>query len=251
MNKQPILSVSCHKKPEILWFLGALIVLAWFAVFLYRLFRRQTPLLETRYYPFALVLLAFSSSELAITLSHHFGVFDHPTQARLFLLFVVTLSLAPFLLKGLLGRLPKIWLLLASASMFALYFPIAQENRFVNKLTIIRKTHWSYAFFDELKNKNILIIADRPGIYTIRPAGAVDFAWAKSNANMIREDVSRHLYDDVYVVEDVAYNTHKSELDGTFKLQTVFERQNTPDLFVRISKIQFDQEKSTQATTAK
>jgi hypothetical protein len=209
------------------------IALLWSVFFLWK----RTAWVSKQYFPFVLVILGFAFSELTITLSHHFGVFDHPTQARLFLLFIVTLSLSPFLLYWVMGRLPSKTLLLGSVCFFLLYFPIAQENRFVNKLTIIRKTRWTYDFFDKLDNRNILIIADRPGIYTIRQTGAVDFNWALANQKIIRDDLTRHLYDAVYVVEDIEYKKNTSQLDAIFKQVTLFERQNTPELYVRISKV--------------
>lgn len=212
---------------------GLFIALVWCLVFL----RKRGSLVSVKYFPFILVFVGFALAELCITLSHHFGVFDHPTQARLFLLFLVTLSLSPFLLKGILGYLPKKSLLIASASLFLIYFPIAQENRFVNKLTIIRKTRWAYQFFDNLNDPNILIIVDRPGIYTIRPNGAVDFNYARSNISLIRDDLERHLYDAVYVVEDIEFGRTRSQLADLFQLQTLFERQNTPQVYVRISKV--------------
>ncbi len=208
--------------------------LVWVGFFL----RKRTSFLDEKYFPFALVILGFAFSELTITLSHHFGVFNHPTQARLFLVFVVTLSLAPFLLKGILGKLPSKILLLVSTILFLIYFPIAEENRFVNQLTIIRKTRWAYNFFDNLKNnQNILIIVDRPGIYSIRPTGAIDFNWARQNKDMILTDIQHRLYDDVYLVEDIEYKKNKSELADIFELETVFRRQNTPTEEVRISKL--------------
>lgn len=211
---------------------GLLIALVWALFF----FRKKTSL-TTQYFPFVVVLLGFSLSELAITLSHHFGVFDHPTQARLFLVFLMALSLAPFLLKDILGYFPSRAAVMAGFFFFLLYFPIAQENRFVNKLTIIRKTRWAYTYFNQAKDKNFLIIVDRPGIYTIRPMGAVDFTWANSNLLTIREDLKRHLYDDVYIVEDVRFGREESGMSRNFELQTVFERQNTPEVQVRISKV--------------
>ena len=212
---------------------GVAIALTWALVFL----KKRTSLLPKNYFPFAIIIFTFACSELCITLSHHFGVFNHPTQARLFLVFMVTLSLSPFLLHGILGYFPKKAALLVAASLFLVYFPIAQENRFVNKLTIIRKTRWAYSFFDNLKDKNILIIVDRPGVYTIRPTGAVDFNWANSNIQTIRDDLKRRLYNDVYVLEDVPYGRERSQLSDKFELQTVFERQNTPQMQVRISKV--------------
>lgn len=212
---------------------GTIIALVWLAFFI----RNKKEILSSKYFPFALVLLGFAFSELTITLSHHFGVFEHPTQARLFLVFVVTLSLSPFLIYSFYKKFPGIYLLLAAVSLFLCYFPIAQENRFVNKLTIIRKTRWAYQFFDNLDKKNILVITDRPGIYTIRPMGAVDFNWAQMNVKMIQDDLERHLYDDAYVVEDVEYGKKRSQLSDHFELQTLFERQNTPEVYVRISKV--------------
>ena len=207
--------------------------LVWVILFLVK----REKLLPVKYFPFALVVLFFSTSELAITLSHHFGLFNHPTQARLFLIFIGFMSLVPFLLKDILGFFPSKFALLAGANFFLIYFPIAQENRFVNKLTIIRKTDWTYAFLDSLKEKHPMVITDRPGIYSIRQMGAVDFETAKKNSKMIGEDLKNRLYSEIYVVEDVKIDNPKSQLEGYFKMETVFERQNTGNEIVRISKV--------------
>jgi hypothetical protein len=212
---------------------GLGIALVWCGFFL----RNRKELLPKRYMPFALVISFFAFSELTITLSHHFGVFDHPTQARLFLVFIAFLSLTPFLLRGILGFTPSKILLLSAINFFFIYFPIAQENRFVNKLTIIRKTHWTYAYFDSLDTRNILVIVDRPGIYTIRQMGAMDFNQARAQLSTIKNDLKNHLFDTAYVVEDVEYKNPKSRLSDIFKLESVFERQNTPESFVRISRV--------------
>ncbi len=191
--------------------------------------------------PFIMVTLSFVFAELGISISHHFGVFDHPTQSRLFVLFLCVLSLSPFLLRWVLGYTPSKLLALAAAGFFIFYFPIAEENRFVNKLTLIRKTHWVYDFLANVKTKDILLISDRPGIYTIAPVGSVDFKWAIANHETIRNEVKRHLYQAVYVVEDIHYDKEKeSELKDVFPhIETILERQNSAEEFVRIGKVIF------------
>lgn len=192
--------------------------------------------------PFIMITATFVAAELGISLGHHFGVFDHPTQSRLFVLFMTLLSLSPFLLRWILGFSPSKQLLFAGIGFFMFYFPIAEENRYVNKLTLIRKTHWVYDFLSTVKDKDILVISDRPGIYTIAPVGSVDFKWAVANHETIRTEVKRHLYQAVYVVEDINYSRpNESQVKRVFpNIETILERQNSAEEFVRIGKVVFD-----------
>jgi len=119
---------------------------------------------------FAAMVLGLISISLGIVLSHHFGLFPHPTQARLFLVFLAFLAMIPVAFRFFFPTLLTERKLFAIAAVsFALYHPVATQSRFTNALTIIRETEDLYRFLEEeVKDQKILIIVDRPGQYTVR-----------------------------------------------------------------------------------
>ncbi|MBI2603442.1 MAG: glycosyltransferase family 39 protein [Deltaproteobacteria bacterium] len=213
--------------------LAALLVLAMFLVKTL-LVRKES---ISPYRPFGWIAAASVLSGLFVYVGHHFGHFYHPTQTRFFLVFVLSLSLMPFLLHHIFDRVRPLWVFVAGLSFFAIYFPVAREQRHVNSLTLIRKTRAVYEFFDGIKEKDVLVITDRPGIYTIRNMGSVNFTWAQEHRDMIRENLNRKLYQAVFVVEDIPYNTGISLLGSVFPMETIREFQNSPQTLVRIAKV--------------
>lgn len=211
---------------------GFFIALFWVVFFM----RKRFEFFHKKYLPLALVMCFFAFSQLVITLSHHFGVYHHPTQARLFLTFVSFLSLTPFLLKSFM-QVPSKLFLLAGLSFFAMYFPVAQGERYSKQLLLIRRTKWTYDFYEHLQSKNILIITERPGNYTIRLYGAVSKEWALENASRIRNDLHHKRVDQVFIEELVASENEASNLDEHFEMKTAFIRQNAIDQYVRISEV--------------
>lgn len=188
---------------------------------------------------FFVVLGSLVGCGLTVYLSHHFGYYAHPTQSRLFLVFVLTLPLLfVLIIRSAFPSIPPRWFLFGSLFSFLIYHPISLEQRFPNKLILIRETNAVMRFLNKLGHKNFLLVVERPGQYTAQDVGAVDFNWAQSNSARIISDFRRHLYQDIYVVENINYdNPYTQILPKEYTLESVYELQNTESNFLRISKL--------------
>jgi len=190
---------------------------------------------------FAGILAGSVLLSLLIVLFHHFGVFAHPTQARLFLVFLAGLALMPVVMRAVLPKhLPEKGLLVISLTSFVLYHPVASESRFTNSLTIVRETEEDYRYLKELNDPNILIVAERPGQLTVANYGAVGFGYANGNKDSIMDDLNRGLFSDVVIFQKCSYETGKplkdQTLDPIFKPQYVKDVMISTTEFVRVSK---------------
>ena len=218
----------------------AVLMLIWIAV---RVFPKRKDFLNSNQQWFTAMVMGLMMTSLGIVLSHHFGVFPHPTQARLFLVFLTFLALIPVAFRFLFPRLLTDRKLFAIAAVsFALYHPVATQGRFTNALTIIRETNDLYHFLEnEVKDQKILIIVDRPGQYTVANTGAVGFGYANANQESLMGDLNRGLYNDIWVFQKHSYEKGlplpDQNLNPDFPLEPVRDIQVTAADFVRISKV--------------
>jgi len=191
-------------------------------------------------------------AETVISFSYMWGKSLHPSSCRLFVWLDTLVAFAAAWILTLVGKRLTVWTsslkaesatpatVLTSVALLALHVPIASEARFTNSLILTRQAANAWRFFEGLHNKNILILSDRPGLFTIMNYGALDISTANSDRSPLLE-LSRHLYDDVYLVQEIDLNTH--EPMPTFNVwpdvakESVLEFQNTDSLSVRIAKI--------------
>jgi len=131
--------------------------------------------------------------------------------------------------------------LIFSMVCFLFYHPIAVEGRFINTLTLNRRTEHCIDFLSKLDDRNILIIAARPGQYTALGYGAVNFAYANKNRKLLLNQLSRHLFSKIIVFQQILYENNKSTPDTTlhpdYGLHHLHEIQVTADSFLRISQV--------------
>lgn len=180
---------------------------------------------------------------LVIVLSHHFGRFDRPTQARLFLNFSLFCALTPMLLKAL----SPSWisgkkLLIASIVVFLFYHPIAAKHDFINRLIITRIHQNSQEFLENLNDRNVLIITDYSGQFTALSYGAVNFGYANRHRNELLDELRRHRYSKIIVIQEIANRTNRPRsenqlLGPQFQLQAIKEIKVHKDYFIRISSV--------------
>jgi hypothetical protein len=130
--------------------------------------------------------------------------------------------------------------LLASAALFGMHVPVASEARFTNSLILTRQAANTWRYFQSLHTKNILIMSDRPGLFTIMDYGALDISNANADRSPLLE-LSRHLYEDIYLVQEIDLNTHEPlpafNAWPDVPKETVLEFQNTDSQSVRIAKV--------------
>ena len=82
----------------------------------------------------------------------------------------------------------------------------------LNRLTQTRETATAWRFFESLHEKRILIVTDRPDLFTIMEYGAMSFDSARQDP-FIFDAFARHLFYDIYVVQQIRLSTN-SPLPG-------------------------------------
>jgi len=176
--------------------------------------------------------------------SFYMGRPDHPSESRLFTIFCVLLSvLAAVLLNNIKSLKERaVPVLVFSMVLFALYHPVSVEDRFSRTQILPREYRFTVDFLkkESLKSKSFLIISDRPGQYAVWNYGAVNFDYANKNKS-IAEGYRNHLYENIFVIQDIDYKMMKPKegdrLNDEFVLEKVTESQNDSDRFTRISKV--------------
>ena len=143
--------------------------------------------------------------QMLIVLSHHAGVYDHPTQIRLFIPFAIATSLFAFTAIARYFPKAKGQLLLYSLISLVLFAPQAINTDFVNTLTLNRDIHFLVDFIEQKHTKRILIIYDRPVQFTSLGLGAMTIGTAKQDPKNIQDELKNGLYDHVYLFEETTY----------------------------------------------
>jgi len=191
-----------------------------------------------RFAVFATVWVAMMAG---IYFSYSWGKPLHPASARLFVPFDAFVSLMAAWVLTLLCRRAPLWLpsLLAAAAIF-LHVAVAAEGRLINELTLTREAAQTWRYFAQLHDKNILVVTDRPGLYTVMDYGAQDLSVARQGQDLMFE-LSRHLYKDIYVIQEMDLTTKKAvpeyEIWPEHEKEPVLEFQNTENTTVRISRM--------------
>ena len=178
------------------------------------------------------------------TVTAYFGAIpNHPADSRFFMFYLVLLSLGTLYL---LRHIPFVKkraavFLGASVFLFLLYHPHSSENRFCNSMLLPREYRVVLDFLEHQRDKNFLVIAVRPGMYAARGFGAFEFEYFNRNKGRILLDFRRHLYRDIFVVQEILYEglqpTQDTSLAPQCKLSPTLELQNTATSFIRISRV--------------
>lgn len=190
---------------------------------------------------FAVFAIVWAGMMAVIYFSYSWGKPLHPASARLFVPFDAFVSLLAAWVVTLLCRRAPLWLpsLVAAAAVF-LHVSVASEARFTNELTLTRQAAQVWRYLAQLHDKNIMVVSDRPGLYTVMDYGAEDLSAAKQGQNLPYE-LSRHLYRDMYVIQEMDLTTKKPlpefEIWPEHKKDVVLEFQNAENSTVRIARI--------------
>ena len=199
---------------------------------------RERKLVKERFAIFAVVWVGVM---MVIYLPYFWGKPLHPASARLFVPLDAFFSLMAAWLVTLLCRRAPLWLpsLVAAAAVF-LNVSVASEARFINELTLTRQAAQTWRFFEQIHDKNIMLVTDRPGLFTVMDYGSMDLSVAKQGTDLLFE-LSRHLYRDVYVIQEIDLTTKKPlpefEIWPDKKKESVLEFQNAENSTVRISRM--------------
>ena len=199
---------------------------------------RNRPIPELK---FSVAVVGWMVLQLLIVFVYVWGRSQHPAAARLIIAIDTFFSiLAAWAITAGLRRLKPAVTWVVCAGLFAIYLPVAAEYRVLNELTLTREAATTWRFFESLHENRILIVTDRPGLYTVMNYGALDFETAKQDPSLL-EALSRHLFYDIYLVQQVDLTTHKVlpqfEIWPDRTSQPMIEFQNDANATIRISRL--------------
>ncbi len=196
---------------------------------------------KTPHLKFAVLVSGWMLVQMILVFTYVWGRAQHPAAARL-VLAIDTFFAFPaawILTIGLKRWRPLVAILLAAA-VVAFYLPVASQHRMLNKLTQTREAATTWRFFESLHEKRIIIVADRPGLYTIMEYGAMDFETARHDP-VIFDALARGLFYDIYLVQQIDLTTNEPfpayDIWPTRSRQTMLQFQNDANVMVRISRL--------------
>ncbi len=192
-------------------------------------------------FKFATLVVCWMLLQFVIVFTYVWGRAQHPAASRLVIAIDTFFSFpAAWILAMLLKRFRPFVPILVAAGIFAVYLPVASEYRILNELTLTREASTTWRFFESLHENRILVVTDRPGLYTIMNYGAVDFETAKNDPTLL-EAHDRHLFFDTYLVQQIDLTTKKPmpqfEIWPERARQPMIEFQNDANSTVRISRL--------------
>lgn len=232
----PFESFPCHSAILIaLGLCGSLLWLRW-SFRQVRAFGPHAP--ESRFAIFAGTWLLVQA---IISFSYVWGRAQYPSVARLFIVVDTFLSFAAaWVIVVSLARYRWFVKVLPAAALFAFALPVASQHRMFNRLTQTRESNTTWRFFERLNEKRILIVTDRPNLFTIMDYGAMSFEDARRDPYLFTA-FDRHLFYDVYVVQRIKLSTSQPlpgyDIWPDRKLDPVLSFQNDADVLVRISRL--------------
>jgi hypothetical protein len=190
---------------------------------------------------FAVFAIVWAGMMAVIYFSYSWGKPLHPASARLFVPFDTFVSLLAAWVVTLLCRRASLWLpALVAAAVVFLHVSVASEARFISELTLTRQAAQVWRYLAQIHDKNIMVVSDRPGLFTVMDYGAEDLSAAKQ-AQSLPYELSRHLYRDMYVIQEMDLTTKKPlpefEIWPEHKKEVVLEFQNAENSTVRIARI--------------
>jgi hypothetical protein len=215
--------------------IGCVLAVRWMVIRL-RQHEHHTP--EFR---FAAMASGWMALQLVIVFTYVWGRPEHAASARLIITIDTFFSfLAAWAVTAVLGRFKTVVPTVVAACLFAMAVPVAAQNRLIKELTITREAAETWRFFESLHEKRILIVAERPGLFTVMNYGAVDFEEARRDPGLLAA-LPRRLFYDIYLVQQIDLTTKKPmpqyEIWPERATQTMLEFQNDGNATVRISRL--------------
>lgn len=197
---------------------------------------RSTPELR-----FSIMVAGWMFLQLIIVFTYVWGRPEHPASARLIIAIDTFFSfLAAWAVTAIFKRRRPVLATVVCAGLFAMYVPVAAQARLINELTLTREAATTWRFFESLHEKRILIVTDRPGLYTVMNYGAVDFEQAKRDPTLV-EGLFRRLYYDIYLIQQIDLGAGRVlpqfEIWPGQPRVPVLEFQNDANTTVRISRL--------------
>lgn len=201
--------------------------------------------LKRELWPMALAAL-ISHVLLGIAIfSYYWGDLTAAFTIRLGIIFLpVIVLLSMICMDEVAKRNPHLgkMVLIASLALLFFYWPVAGKSESCNQLSLHRQYKMVLPYMEEnYPERNTLIIADRPGMYTVHRWGAVKFAYANKNKKRLLKDLERRLYKEIVVIQLINYSdglpADKMHLDEAFNLDSIFETQYNSKSKVVVSRV--------------
>jgi len=190
---------------------------------------------------FAIFVAGWILLQATIVFTYVWGRAQYPSSARLVIPIDTFFSFAAawFLTVSLRRFRPFVGILLAAA-ILAVHLPEAAQHRMLSRLTQTRENATTWRFFENLHEKRIVIVTDRPNLFTIMDYGAMNFEDARKDSFLFVA-LARHLFYDIYVIQQIQISTNEPlpgyDIWPTHKLDTVLEFQNDANVLIRISRV--------------
>ena len=196
---------------------------------------------KTPKFQFATMVAVWMVVQLVIVFSYVWGRAQHPAASRLVIAIDTFFSFpAAWMLTVALRRFRPFVVMIVAAALFAVYLPVASEYRILNELTLTREAATTWRFFESLHENRIMVVSDRPGLYTIMNYGATDFESAKADPSFL-PSLDRHLFFDMYLVQQIDLSTNRPvpqhEIWTERARTPMIEFQNDANSTVRISRL--------------
>jgi Dolichyl-phosphate-mannose-protein mannosyltransferase len=190
---------------------------------------------------FGTMVLVWMVVQVVIVFTYVWGRAQHPAASRLVISIDTFFAFpAAWALTVMLRRWKPFVSTIIAMAIFAIYLPIASEYRILNELTLTREAATTWRFFESLHEPRILIVCDRPGLYTIMNYGAMDFDGAKQDPGLL-DAFSRHLFFDIYLVQQIDLTANAPipphQIWPERARQPMVEFQNDANATVRISRL--------------
>ena len=192
---------------------------------------------------FTFTLMFCIGTMMVIVLSHHFGRYDRPTQARLFMYISVFCALTPVLLKAI----KPDWisgkkLMVAAVVIFLLHHPLADNNAFMNSLIITRIHQQTRKFLESSKDRDVFLITSYASQSVALNYSAVTIQHANQHRRDLLSEFKTHRYSTILVIQEIENTTHvpkwpNQRLDPAFKLQPLQKISISNDRYLRISRL--------------
>jgi hypothetical protein len=193
---------------------------------------------------FMIISILCGGTIMIIVLSHHFGRYDRPTQARLFMYFSVFCALTPILLKAIhSGWISGKKLMVASCFIFILYHPVATNHAFINNMIITRFHQHAQKYLKDLKDPDLLIVTAYATHYSALNYSAITVQYANQHRPTLQAELKANRYSNILVLQEIAYATQSpkwpnQQLYPEFRLKPLKEIQVSEDRYLRISRLQ-------------
>lgn len=191
-----------------------------------------------------MIVLCTLLAHWCIVTAYKSGHMTNATVSRYFVPFALVLSvLAVQGLRQFQAVRQRGWLMLTlCTAAFLLYHPIVVRTSYTYTQASAREYVFVMDFLEKQPDKNFLLVSDGNLIkYTAHRYGQVGFGEANRSKDQLQKELARHLYRDIFVVQEIEYETQEptpsTRLAADFDLEPVARLQKRPSSFLQISRV--------------